>query len=188
MRVITGVAKGRKLKAPKGMDTRPTTDRTKEALFNIIGERVIDAVVLDLFAGTGAIGIEAISRGAARVFFVENNRQAVSIIKDNLSVTGFFGNAEVLPMDAMKALDKLTDMGTIFDLVYIDPPYLKDLEKKCLQVISEYNLVSNEGIVITESSKLDSMPDNIGKFEMFRQEKYGDTILTFYQKVNVLEV
>lgn len=181
MRVITGTAKGRKLKAPKGMETRPTTDRTKESLFNIIGLKAQDAYILDLFAGTGAIGIEALSRGAEKAVFVEHNSQAVKIINDNLTLTRLAEKAEILTMDSFRALERLAAANRPFDIIFIDPPYLKDLEKKALKIIDHHKLLTSEGVVITESSKRDQMPEKIETLQLVRQEKYGDSILSFYQ-------
>lgn len=181
MRVITGIAKGRKLKAPKGLETRPTSDRIKEALFNIIGSRVIDVNFLDLYAGTGAIGIEALSRGAVKAVFVEKNPNTVKIIKENLQTTGLLEQAEILVQEADRAIKIIAGKGEKFEIIFIDPPYLKDLEKASLTLIDNNSLLAPGGLVITESSKLDIMPQEVGQLRMFRQEKYGDTVLTFYQ-------
>lgn len=183
MRVITGTAKGRKLKSPKGMETRPTSDRIKEALFNIIGPRVIDVNFLDLYAGTGAIGIEALSRGALKAVFVEKNPNTVKIVRENLRLTGLLEKAEILTHDADRAINLISAKGEKFELIFIDPPYLKDLEKVSLEMIESKFLLAPGGLVITESSKLDKMPHEVGQLKMFRQEKYGDTVLTFYQGI-----
>lgn len=183
MRVITGIAKGRRLKAPKGMDTRPTADRAKEALFNIIGTRVIDANFLDLFAGTGAIGIEALSRGAGRTVFVERSPKAVKVISENLELTRLIDNTEILVLESDKAIDKLASRGEKFDIIFVDPPYRKGLERASLEKISQSTLLSTGGLVITESSKLDIPPEQVGRFLLKRQGKYGDTVLSFYQDI-----
>ena len=182
MRVITGQAGGRKLKAPKGMDTRPTSDRTKESLFNIIGQRIIDATFLDLYAGTGAIGIEAISRGALKAVFVENNPRAIRIIRDNLNSTGLADMAEVISREVDVAIQTLSKGPRKFDIIFLDPPYLRDLVQKSLVTLDKNKILATEGLVITESSKLDTLPEKAGSLEMLRQEKYGDTILSFYQQ------
>ena len=182
MRVITGLSKGRKLKAPKGMGTRPTTDRAKEALFNIIGGQVREAKFLDLFAGTGAIGIEALSRGAREAVFVESNPQVVKIIKENLALTGFGGQAEVLSREVDRAVDLLSAAGQNYNIIFMDPPYLKNLAQTSLVKVSNGGLVAAGGLVITESSKLDLLPEEAGHLKLFRQEKYGDTVFSFYQE------
>lgn len=182
MRVITGQAKGRKLKAPKGMNTRPTSDRTKESLFNIIGDRVIDAKILDLYAGTGALGIEALSRGADSAVLVEKDPRVVKSIRENLELTGLAGQAEVICRDADEAVGYFAARTKNFDLIFLDPPYLRDLLQKTLETLSRNKIVAPGGWVITESSKLDSLPDNYGNLKKIRQERYGDTILSFYQE------
>lgn len=181
LRVITGTAKGRRLKAPKGLNTRPTSDRTKESLFNIIGDRVADTLFLDLFAGTGAIGIEALSRGAARAVFVEKSLRAIKIIRENLELTGLAGQAEVMCRDVDSALSLLAGGELRFGIVFLDPPYLKNLVHKTLFSLNQIDIIAPGGMVITESSKLDSLPKKEGRLELSRQEKYGDTIISFYQ-------
>ncbi|MCR4400694.1 MAG: 16S rRNA (guanine(966)-N(2))-methyltransferase RsmD, partial [Syntrophomonadaceae bacterium] len=123
MRVIAGKAKGRKLKAPAGLDTRPMTDRIKESLFSILGARVPGSRVLDLFAGSGAVGIEALSRGAAWAVFVDRDARAVGVLKENLGTCGMDPAAEVYRSDVQRALQVLEERGCRFDLVFLDPPY-----------------------------------------------------------------
>ncbi len=182
MRVITGFAKGRKLKAPRGLETRPTTDRTKESLFNIIGNRIADVKFLDLYAGTGAIGIEAISRGAGLAVFVENNPRALKVIGENLALTGLADRAKVLSQDTERAIEMLSDEESKFDIIFMDPPYLKELVKTSLNKIDECGIIASGGLVITESSKLDILPECVGRLKLVRREKYGDTVLSFYQE------
>lgn len=182
MRVITGTARGRNLKAPGGMATRPTADRVKEALFNLLGEKVMDARFLDLFAGTGSIGIEALSRGAARAVFVEMSPRAVRVIRENLLHTGLTDRAEVHRQDAVAALDMLVKSEQTFDLIFVDPPYLKGYEEKVLDKINKYCLMDEKGILVIESSKKDTLPENVGQLNMVRREKYGDTVLNFYRR------
>lgn len=184
MRVITGTARGRKLKAPRGMETRPTADRIKEALFNIIGSRIVDINFLDLYAGTGAIGIEAISRGALRAVFVEKNPSAVKIIKENLEITGLTDRATILNLDVERAVEMLRADGLEFEITFIDPPYRKDLVRVSLEKLDRYKLAVPGGLVITESSKSDVLPDEVGALQRFRDQRYGDTVLTFYQRTN----
>lgn len=182
MRVITGQAKGRRLKAPKGMNTRPTSDRTKESLFNIIGDRLVDKTVLDLYAGTGAIGIEALSRGADSVVFVEKDPRVVKIIRENLALTGFANQAEIICQDVDYAVGVLAFKNRTFDIVFLDPPYLKNLLQKSIETLVNHDIINPGGLVITESSKLDILSDQYGKVQLLRQERYGDTILSFYQE------
>ncbi|MHB9096120.1 MAG: 16S rRNA (guanine(966)-N(2))-methyltransferase RsmD [Eubacteriales bacterium] len=185
LRVITGRARGRKLKAPKGMETRPTSDRIKESLFNIIGDRIIDAIFLDLYAGTGAIGIEAISRGAGKSVFVESNLRTIKIIKENLELTGLAEQAEVLCRDVSSAIRMLSKGERKFSIIFLDPPYLKDLVQQTLLKLDENHIIAPGGVIITESSKLDVLPEHVGQLARFRQERYSDTVLSFYRETGM---
>ena len=151
MRVIAGTAKRLQLKTVEGMDTRPTTDRIKETLFNMISEYLADSYFLDLFSGSGAIGIEALSRGAAHASFVENNSKAVSCIRDNLTYTKFADRAMVYQTDVMHALEQLSG-NRKFDYIFMDPPYNQLLEKKVLEYLSDSTLLSDDGLIIIEAS------------------------------------
>lgn len=181
MRVITGIARGRALKAPKGMNTRPTTDRVKEALFNIISPKVQESGFLDLFAGTGGIGIEALSRGAAMAVFVEQDPKALKVIEENLALTGLGQAAKVYRGDVLRTLSVLGHEKMVFDIIFMDPPYLQGFEEPVLLRILEYGLLKKDGQVIVESSKRDSLPTGVkGALSAVRTEKYGDTNITFY--------
>lgn len=182
MRVITGTARGHKLKAPKGMATRPTADRVKEALFNMLEHKVLNSRFLDLFAGSGSIGIEALSRGASQAVFIEKNTPAWQIIRENLNHTGLTDRAETYRQDAVTALDMLGKKGRTFDLIYVDPPYLKGYEENVLRKIETCGLLAEEGIVAVESSKNDLLPEQVGQLIIVRREKYGDTLLNFYRR------
>ena len=162
------------------MEVRPTSDRVKEALFNILGGLVPGCRFLDLFAGTGNIGIEALSRGAAGAVFVENNVKNARIIRENLAVTGMEAKARLICLDVAEALVLLGKEGQNFDLVFLDPPYLKDFESGALAGIAGHGLLRPGGRVVVESSKKDRLPRETGSLKMFRQEKYGDTLLSFY--------
>lgn len=180
MRVIAGIAKGIPLKAPKGMNTRPTTDRIKEALFNIIGPKVIDACFLDLFAGSGGIGIEALSRGAEQTIFIEKDSNAIHTIKSNLVFVKLEEFGEVYRNDIGKALAVLGKKGSKFDIIFMDPPYEREFEEDTLHKIANNNLLKPNGMIIIETSKRTILPECIDNFKLFRQESYGDTLLNFY--------
>ncbi len=180
LRVIAGTAKNRKLKVPGGLKLRPTGDRVKEALFNILGDFVPDCLFLDLFAGTGSIGIEALSRGATGAVFVEKNRKNMLVLKENLVLTGLQSRARVICLDVFKALPVLRKEGQLFDLVFLDPPYLKNFEGEVLSGIAGYNLLKPCGKVVAESSKKDLLPPAVGPLKLNRQESYGDTVLSIY--------
>lgn len=184
MRVITGTARGRKLKSPKGLNTRPTTDRVKEALFNILGQDIVDIYFLDLFAGSGAIGIEALSRGASGVVFVEKEAQALKVLKENVTLTGFSEIAQVFNNDVLKALEVLAQQNYKFDYVFMDPPYLKDFEINTLTKLSNLKLLNKQAVVIVERSKRDTLPERVEDLHLLREEKYGDTVISFYKTGN----
>lgn len=182
LRVISGKAKGRKLKVPAGWNIRPTPDRVKESLFNILMGIIEGARFLDLFAGTGNVGIEALSRGAAGAVFVENNSRHVKVIEENLAITGLGERARVIKSGVEPALKKLAAENLKFDIVFMDPPYHTDLAEKALLLLAESDLVGENGLVIVESSSLKDMPERVGDLFISRREKYGDTVLTFYAK------
>ena len=158
MRVIAGSARRTQLKTLEGMDTRPTTDRIKETLFNMIAPYLYDSIFLDLFAGSGGIGLEAVSRGAKKAVFVENSKKAAACIqenirfKENLQKTHFERKGMTMQMDVMTALYKLEGEKQ-FDYIFMDPPYNHELEKSVLTYLAESSLLSEEGIIIVEASK-----------------------------------
>lgn len=180
MRVITGLAKGRRLKAPKGFRTRPTTDRVKESLFNILADIPQGAKVMDLFAGSGGLGIEALSRGAECAVFVEQSAAVCQVIKDNLQSTGFWEKAVVLRNDVLDALESLKKQGHIFTLVFCDPPYMTGLASAALHRVSNLKMVADGAIFVAEHSRREEMADHIGGFTLVRREQYGDTTMSFY--------
>lgn len=152
MRVIAGTARSLRLKTIEGDGTRPTTDRIKETLFNMIAHGIPDSHFLDLFAGSGGIGIEALSRGAKHAVFVEKNPKAVACIKENLTFTKLAPYAEVMATDVLSALYKLDGRNT-FDYIFMDPPYDQYIEKAVLEALANLNLISEDGIIIVEASK-----------------------------------
>lgn len=151
MRVIAGKARRLQLKTPKGMDTRPTSDRIKETLFNMIQDELYDVRFLDLFSGSGGIGIEALSRGAEFAYFVEQNREACDIIKDNLKTTHLEDQSRVLTMSALNAVTSLSGQTT-FHVVFMDPPYGKGLELEVLRHPSFLNLLEEKALIIVEAN------------------------------------
>ena len=153
MRIIAGTARSMPLKTIEGKDTRPTTDRIKETLFNILQMDVPGAVFLDLFAGSGGIGIEALSRGAKEAVFVENGKEAVSCIKQNLKATGFLDQSQVMAMDVMQALRRLETLNRPFDIIFMDPPYRKGFEEKIIPYLLESSLVREGTQIIVETAK-----------------------------------
>lgn len=178
MRVITGTARGTKLKTPEGMLTRPTTDRVKEALFNII-QFDIAGDVLDLFAGTGQLGIEALSRGAAHCTFVDKGREPVSVIRENLKKTRLEERAEVVQADYSSYLKTCRKQ---FDLILLDPPYAEIFLETALKIISEIDILTNSGIIVCERPFEKSLPDDIPGLARYRDYRYGKAAVTIFRR------
>lgn len=176
MRVITGSARGRVLKTLEGEDVRPTTDRVKEAIFSIIQFEIEGREVLDLFAGSGQLGIEALSRGAAYATFTDLSKDAVSVIKANLLSTGLHKNTAVLQSDAMTFL---RNSRKKFDIIFMDPPYSKGLLQKALPFACE--VVNDGGVIICEHPYGEEMPETAGRFSLYRSYKYGKLALSVYR-------
>ena len=176
MRVITGTARGRKLKTPENYDIRPTTDSVKEAVFNIIQFDVEGRRVLDLFAGTGQLGIEALSRGAAECVFVDRDKAAADIVRQNLTACGL--SARVAGEDALGYLDTCGR----FDLVFVDPPYDSGIYDAVLQKINSVDILSDGGIIICESRRETPMPEVSAPYCRGREYAYGKVKITLYRK------
>ena len=184
MRVIAGTVRGHTLKAPKGLNTRPTQDRVREAIFNVLSFRIHDAVVLDLFSGSGAMGIEALSRGAASCIFTDKNRQANLIIKENLTHTKLESKATVFNMDAGQLLNLLKADGTAtFDLVFLDPPYESDVYETILSKLSVDKLLNKDALVIAESNIKLALKDRYEALQLIKQSRYGDTLVSYYKNL-----
>ncbi len=181
MRIISGQAKGRRLKALKGLKTRPTSDRVKEAIFNILGPYIPGCLFLDLYAGTGNMGIEALSRGSKESVFVENNPAALKVIRDNLALTGFENDAQVIRDSVISALGKFQNAGRKFDIIFLDPPYEKDMSLPTLQKINDNNLLEEDGMVLVEHHRREKYPERMGHLLLARQNRYGDTMISFYR-------
>lgn len=177
MRVISGSARGRKLSAPEGLDTRPTTDRVKESIFNIISPYLPAANVLDLFAGSGAMGIEALSRACHHAVFVEQDQKALAIIKKNLNDTRLYDRAEVIRADAFSFLQNTT---VKFDIIFLDPPYNKGLLSKAMDEIYRLSLLAADGIIVAESEHGGELPSGNG-FDLIKQAKYGKTVVSVFR-------
>ncbi len=173
MRVIAGSKRHLILRAVPGDSVRPTTDRTKETLFNVLSPYVAGSSFLDLFSGTGAIGIEALSRGADYVVFVDNGKESVDCIKDNLKTTKLTDEARLITRDALSALNVLESEKKPFDIIFMDPPYNKDLEKAVLERLSGSCLVSEDTIIVVEASKETDMSYLSSlSFEIYKEKDY----------------
>ena len=191
MRVVAGTAKGRRLKSPETKGTRPVMDRVKTALFDILASRVQDAQFLDLFGGTGSIGIEALSRGASAATFVELERLAVTCIRDNLEITGFTGKSEVWRGDAFTYLERASAAGKRYDIIYIAPPQYHGLAARALSALDAAPLTDHDGLVIAqihprERSDLDGLP--LACLTLVDERRYGSTLLLFFEHHTTGEV
>ena len=171
MRVIAGTARSIPLLSPEGDGTRPTTDRIKETLFNIISDDLYDCSFLDLFSGSGQIGIEALSRGAARAVFVEKNKRTVELIKKNLTKTKLSDSARVIRGDVVSQLPQLATEGA-FDIIYLDPPYASGLEEQVIAGIDEHGLLADGGRIIVEAALDRTLSIEDGTFSIVREKIY----------------
>ena len=179
MRVITGKARGVQLKTPDGMATRPTTDRVKEALFSIIQFEIPGATVLDLFGGTGQLGIEALSRGAKRAVFVDSGEPACRLIRENLKRTKLEADATVIRSDYLDYLKRCRER---FDIILLDPPYAEVFLENALKQITEIDILEANGIIVTERPLGKELPWEFDGFTRSKDYKYGNTLLTLYRK------
>lgn len=181
LRVIGGKARGRKLRSVPGESTRPITDRTKESLFNIIGGDIQGATLLDLFSGTGSVGIEALSRGANRVRFLDLNRSAIQTILANLTNTGLAEGAEVLRIDAFQFLERPVDQ--VYDYIYIAPPQYKELWKRALLSLDKHpGWLSEDAWVVVQIHPKEYQELSLSNLSEFDQRRYGSTLLVFYAR------
>ena len=197
MRIIAGQFKGRRLAAIKGLEVRPTSDRVKAAAFSILGARVVDADFLDLCAGTGNIGLEALSRGAKSATFIERNHHCIRIIESNLEQCGLNRKGPQVRLIKREARQGLADLGkrkAQFHLIYFDPPYDAEIYEACVEQIARERLLSPDGLLVVEhrfrlptsqrlrkSETEPPLPLKVGELILSRQEQYGDTVLSFYQ-------
>ncbi len=179
MRVITGKARGVQLKTPDGMQTRPTTNRVKEALFSIIQFEIPGARVLDLFGGTGQLGIEALSRGAQSAVFVDAGEPACRLIRENLRRTKFEKEGRVVRSDYLAYLSRCTER---FDIVFLDPPYAEVFLENALKRITEIDILQSGGIIIAERPLEKALPWEFEGYTRSKDYKYGKTLLTVYRK------
>lgn len=183
MRIISGKFKGHILKVPKGVKIRPTSEKVKKALFDILGAAISGASFLELFAGTGSVGLEAKSRGASKVLFVENNRRCVKTIRENLAKLKLLRDPDVvlLAVDVGEGLEMLARQAERFDFIFLDPPYAQEHLKKSLIIITQYDILNPRSYVIAEHGKEQILPQRLAKLKLMFTKRYGDTSLSFYQ-------
>lgn len=181
MKIVGGKYRGRHLLSPSFKGIRPTTNMVKEAIFNVIGGAVTGAEILDLFAGTGALGIEALSRGAKSAVFVDSSQEACDLIRSNLKKLGISSAATVMQAQCESAVKKLYDAGRSFDIIFIDPPYHKSELEGILLLLGAMNILKKNGIAVVEHScKTKALQSAGGGISAFKTRRYGDTSVTFY--------
>lgn len=182
MRIIAGSRRGLRLSMHKGLETRPSADRVREAVFSSLQAHLPGARVLDLFAGSGAVGLEALSRGAASCVFVEVDRQALRTIEKNIAKTGFADQSRVLGMDFRQGLKALAGEAP-FDLIYVDPPYTKGYYSDTLTLIEKYGIIADNGFLVCEIGKKTPFSAEANPyFQSMKHKHYGDTLVTYLQK------
>lgn len=185
MRVIAGTAKGRSLSAPPGLNTRPITSKIKAALFSIWQTRLNGARLLDLFSGSGSIGIEALSRGASSVVFVERDKKAIEVIRSNLALCKFTSGFEIYQDDVFNRIKKLNELDYKFDIIYLDPPFTVDeVFLPVMQALADNDILAPDGIIAIRTLKTKSMPDSFGRLTKFKLKNYGLSNVHFYHDEN----
>lgn len=181
MKVISGILKGRNILGYNIEGTRPTMDRVKESVFGTIQSYVPNSIVLDLFAGSGNLGIEAISNGASKCYFVDNNIEAIKVIKKNIDTFNIKDKSTILHNDYNKSLDYFYNRNIKFDIIFVDPPYKYEIIEKVINKVIEYNLLNDNGIIVLEFEK-DKLKEQYGNFRLIKNKKYGEKYVYIYQK------
>ena len=188
MRIITGSAKGIQLKTPTGLSTRPTTDRVKESLFGILGCLVEDARVLDVFAGTGNLSLESLSRGASSAIVIDKSANCQRIIRENAVKTRLDERLTILKGDGLRYLAQYASEGRDFDLIFADPPYEQGFVEKVVTLVDGSDVLADGGVLIVEHSKKEMIDEtSLAKLDIRRQERYGETVVTFLMHQKVVE-
>ncbi|WP_010097887.1 16S rRNA (guanine(966)-N(2))-methyltransferase RsmD [Ornithinibacillus scapharcae] len=188
MRVVAGIHKGRQLKAVPGSNTRPTTDKVKEAVFQMLGPFFEGGIALDLFAGSGSLGVEALSRGIDSCVFVDKHPKAIQTIRENITTLKLEGQVEIFRADAFRALSAAAKRGLTFDLIFIDPPYGKINYLEILEIIVKEKLVNDDGIIYCEHDAKENLLDTVADLSVVKRVHYGGTIgITIYKKGQSIE-
>lgn len=181
MRIIAGIARGRKILSPTGMGTRPTLDRIKESMFSIIQNRVYDSTVFDVFAGTGSLGLEAVSRGAKECYLVDKGTETFGFLTENVANLKFTDKCHCLNMDSYSAIENLARKSMEFDIIFIDPPYLKDMIPQAIEKIEKLKLLKSNGIIVTKIDTSEKICSGYGDIILIDSRKYGNTTVCFYR-------
>ena len=179
MRIITGKARGLQLTVPKNYDVRPTADRVKESLFNIIGSKIIGATVLDLFAGTGNLGLESWSRGAKAITFIDESKESLRLVKSNITKCRAEADCAIIKSSAPHVAERLAQQGQRFDFAFCDPPYNKGLVQQIIAVLSKTSFLKDGGYLVVERSAHDELQALPTGCELVRSQRYGETIIDF---------
>jgi 16S rRNA (guanine(966)-N(2))-methyltransferase RsmD len=182
MRISAGEQRGRRIRSPKGLATRPTSEPVRQAIFNVVGERIRAARVLDLYAGTGALGLEALSRGAAEATFVERSRSALASLRANLANLGVSAQARVVAADVPAALQRLARAGARFDCVFLDPPYADDASLDCVETLAPGSILSENALLVVQAFRRTELPDRTGTLRRVWERRYGETRIVIYRK------
>ncbi|NQT32502.1 MAG: 16S rRNA (guanine(966)-N(2))-methyltransferase RsmD [Candidatus Omnitrophica bacterium] len=182
MRIIAGIHRGRKIKGPPSELARPTKDRIRESVFNIIAPEVPGSTVLDIFAGSGAYGLEALSRGAKSAAFVEKDETCASVLEENVHILALEDQVELIIKDAFDALELMGPGKKQFDLIFADPPYNINVIKKTLIMINHYDILNPTGLLIMEHSASEDIPDIEENVSILKQKTYGNIVVSIYQK------
>lgn len=177
MRIIAGDLKGRKLVSPRDKRVRPTSDKVKEAIFSMIADAYYDEVVIDLFAGTGNLGIEAISRGAKHCYFGDKSRESLALIRENINTCRVQDKSTIIAGDCEMVLKRISQKAQI---IFLDPPYKEGLMISCVELISQLDLLTDDGYIIAEHSLEEKLPKSIGKYEIIKEKRYGKIAVSIY--------
>lgn len=186
MRILTGSLRGRVLQFKAKVGLRPTADKVRKAIFDMLQGELEDKKVLDLFSGTGALGLEALSNGAAEVVFIESDKFQAREIRESLEKLGLDPRGCVLQSDAFQAIDKISRDGAAFDFIFMDPPYEQGLALKALERLAAGGVVKKEGIVIAETRVSEELPENVGNLRRIKEKNYGDTRILIYKSSGLL--
>lgn len=181
MRIIAGLARGRRILSPIGMDTRPTLDRIKESIFNIIQNKVRNSITLDMFSGTGSLGLEAASRGAKHCYLIDKGKETYSFLKENIEKLGFNNICESYNMDSYDSITMFSKKGIVFDIIFIDPPYLKDMIPPAIEMIDDTNILSRDGIIISKIDSSENLYNGNNNIVLYDFRKYGNTTVCLYK-------
>lgn len=181
MKVISGILKGRNIKGFNIEGTRPTMDRVKESVFGMIQDYLSDSMVLDLFAGSGNLGIEAISNGAKECYFIDHNKEVIKVLKDNITSLNIQDKAKIILSDWKKFLNEAHGKGIKFDLIFVDPPYDYSVYEKIMDKVNTLDLLNDKGLIILEHANL-RLDTSYGNLELYKEKKYGNKCVNIYKK------